>query len=68
MEGSGTTCNHCVRSVTNAVQNAVPGTAVTANLKTDTVTISNRDRIPLNKFVAAIVEKGYEVEPVTAQP
>ena len=55
---TGMTCNHCVCFVTNAVENTVHGTAVTVNLEIGTVTISNRDRIPLDKFVAAIVEKG----------
>ncbi len=55
-------CNHCVGSVTKAVQALDAAATVTVDLKTKAVQVGHTS-IPLEKIVAAIDEAGY---PVTA--
>lgn len=54
----GMTCGHCVRAVTEAVQEAAPGAEVAVDLAAGTVAISG----PADpaRVAAAIGEAGYE--------
>ena len=57
---SGMSCGHCVRAVTNAVQNVDPGAAVQVDLAGHAVVVqSQADRARLG---AAITDAGYDVE------
>ena len=40
---TGMTCEGCVRAVTNAIQRAVPGTAIEVELDTGRVTVDGAD-------------------------
>lgn len=56
---TGMTCDHCVRSVTNALKD-VPGVAeavVSLDEKKATVT---GDDVDVAKLIAAVEEEGYE--------
>lgn len=58
---SDMTCNHCVQTITRAVQAVEPGAAVSADLTTHRVSIeSTADAVALR---AAIAEEGYDVQP-----
>lgn len=59
---SGMSCGHCVRAVTEAVQEVDPGATVQVDLAQHTVMVrSETDRARLG---AAIVGAGYDVEGV----
>jgi len=54
-------CGHCVSTITQAVQQAVPGARVTADLAAHRVTIDGApDAEPVR---AAIAQAGYEAQP-----
>jgi copper chaperone len=54
----GMTCDHCVRSVTNAVKD-VPGVAdAKVSLETNSAVIEG-DQIDVNRIIEAIEEEGY---------
>jgi copper chaperone CopZ len=56
---SGMTCNHCVRTVGNALR-AVPGVQ-TANVQLpDRAEIEHDDTTSLDALVSAVVSSGYE--------
>lgn len=56
---SGMTCDHCVRSVTKAV-NEVPGVANTSvDLEAGKATVEGED-LDAARIIAAIEEEGYE--------
>ena len=58
---SDMTCNHCVQTITQAVQAVAPGAAVQTDLAAHRVTIeSTADAATLQ---AAIAEEGYDVQP-----
>lgn len=58
---SDMTCNHCVQTITRAVQAVAPGASVSADLTTHRVSIeSTADTSALQ---AAIAEEGYDVQP-----
>ncbi len=58
---SDMTCQHCVQTITRAVQSVAPGAAVQTDLADHRVTIeSPADAASLQ---AAIVEAGYDVQP-----
>jgi len=52
------TCGHCVKTITGAVNEAVPGAVVAVDLPTHRVTITGTDQA--DKVEAAIREAGYE--------
>ncbi len=57
---SGMSCGHCVRAVTEAVQEVDPGAAVQVDLAQHAVVVhSSAERARLG---AAIADAGYEVE------
>lgn len=54
-------CGHCVSTITQAVQQAVPGARVTVDLAAHRVTV---DGAPQAEVVrAAIAQAGYEAQP-----
>lgn len=56
---TGMTCDHCVRSVTKALQD-VPGvTSATVSLSDKAATVFG-DGIELSKLIEAVKEEGYE--------
>jgi copper chaperone len=56
---SGMTCDHCVRSITNAV-NELPGVArTTVDLEGGKATVEG-DELDAERIIAAIEEEGYE--------
>ena len=58
---SDMTCNHCVQTITRAVQDVAPDAAVHTDLAAHRVTIeSAADAAALR---AAIAEEGYDVQP-----
>ncbi|MFV0283901.1 MAG: heavy-metal-associated domain-containing protein [Castellaniella sp.] len=58
---SDMTCNHCVQTITQAVQGVAPGASVQTDLGSHRVTIeSTADAATLQ---AAIAEEGYDVQP-----
>lgn len=58
---SDMTCNHCVQTITRAVQGVAPDAAVQADLAAHRVTIESvADAVALR---AAIAEEGYDVQP-----
>lgn len=52
------TCGHCVKSITQAVQRAVPGAAVEVDLSAHRVTVSPAEQAAA--IEAAIREAGYD--------
>ncbi|WP_313700672.1 heavy-metal-associated domain-containing protein [Achromobacter sp.] len=52
------TCGHCVKTITGAVTEAVPGAVVATDLPTHRVTITGTDQA--DKVEAAIRDAGYE--------
>jgi len=62
LEVQGMTCDHCVRSVTNAIK-TVPGvTDVTVSLQGASAIVGGNG-IDVAKVVAAVAEEGYEAAP-----
>ncbi|CDM24419.1 heavy-metal-associated domain-containing protein [Castellaniella defragrans] len=58
---SDMTCNHCVQTITRAVQDVAPDAAVQTDLGAHRVTIeSSADAATLQ---AAIAEEGYDAQP-----
>jgi copper chaperone len=56
---TGMTCDHCVRSVTNALQD-VPGVqSASVSLESNSAEVSG-DGIDTAALVAAVAEEGYE--------
>ncbi|MBA4180548.1 MAG: hypothetical protein C0506_08180 [Anaerolinea sp.] len=56
---SGMTCDHCVRSVTNAVQD-VPGVSeAKVSLDTNSAVVKG-EAVDIQKILDAIEEEGYE--------
>ncbi len=55
---SGMTCEGCVRSVTNAIQRAVPGATVAVDLAAGKVTVS--DEADEAAITQAIDDAGFE--------
>ncbi len=56
------TCGHCVSTITQAVQQAVPGARVTADLAAHRVTVDNAPAA--DPVRAAIEQAGYEAQPL----
>lgn len=58
----GMMCQHCVQSVTKAV-NALPGvSSVEVNLEAKTVAVEHdAEAVPVEKIRAAIEDQGYDV-------
>lgn len=57
---SDMTCNHCVQTITKAVQTAAPGATVSTDLNTHRVMIESvADAAVLQ---AAIADEGYDVQ------
>lgn len=57
----GMTCGHCVRAVTEAVQDAAPGTTVQIDLNAGLVRVDGP--APVEAVTRAIEDAGYRVEP-----
>lgn len=55
----GLTCQHCVRAVTQAIQDADPKAAVQVDLATGTVRAETT--LPREKVAALVGEEGYKV-------
>ena len=59
----GMTCQHCVMSVSKAL-NSIPGlTNVRVNLVTGEATFENTQNISLDKIRQAVEDAGYKVVP-----
>jgi copper chaperone len=58
------TCNHCVRSVTNAVKGVDPGAEVAVDLPSGTVRVTTTAE--MEAVAAAIRQEGYSVKAVAA--
>jgi len=58
---SDMTCNHCVQTITQAVQAIAPGASVQADLAAHRVTIDTTTAAAA--LAAAIREAGYDVQP-----
>jgi copper chaperone len=58
------TCNHCVRSVTNAVKGVDPNADVTVDLPSGTVRV--KTTADTEAVAAAIRDEGYPVKAVDA--
>lgn len=52
-------CGHCVKSITQAVQQVAPGAQVQADLAAHTVSISDLPDADLPRVKAAMTEAGY---------
>lgn len=61
---SGMTCGGCARSVTRAVQSAIPGTAVEVDLASGRVQVDGTDDAAA--AARAVTDAGYEVASVDA--
>ena len=62
---TGMTCDHCVKTVTEAIEQ-VPGvTAAKVNLETNSAIVEG-DEMDLEKILAAVGEEGYTATPVAA--
>lgn len=57
----GMSCNHCVKHVTEALQQIDGVTGVTVNLEAKTAVVSMDAEIPMATFAAAIEDAGYDV-------
>lgn len=55
----GMSCQHCVKSVTRAIQAQDPDATVTVDLPTGRVQVDTD--LPRDAVAAAIAEEGYEV-------
>ncbi len=55
----GMTCDHCVRAITNAVQDVEGVSAADVSLETNSARVEG-DVIDVEKILAAIEEEGYE--------
>ncbi|WP_322999835.1 heavy-metal-associated domain-containing protein [Castellaniella sp.] len=58
---SDMTCNHCVQTITQAVQTAAPGATVSTDLNTHRVVIESAAAAAV--LQAAIADEGYDVQP-----
>lgn len=58
---SDMTCNHCVQTITKAVQTVSPGATVAADLAAHRVSIEARAEATV--LQAAIEDEGYDVRP-----
>lgn len=56
---SGMSCQHCVKAVTQAVQNLDPQASVSIDLPTGKVSVGST--ASLEQVKAAIAEEGYDV-------
>jgi len=55
-------CNHCVKTITDAIESTIPGTHVAIDLDRHIVTVTGTsDKIRLARI---IVEKGYTPEAI----
>ncbi|CAM5180832.1 Copper chaperone OS=Castellaniella defragrans OX=75697 GN=HNR28_002368 PE=4 SV=1 [Castellaniella defragrans] len=59
---SDMTCNHCVQTITEAVQAVSPGARVQADLSSHRVTVEPAENP--TALAAAIEDAGYDVHPV----
>lgn len=59
---SDMTCNHCVQTITQAVQTAAPGAAVTTDLASHRVSIEST--LDAARLQAVMAEEGYDAQPV----
>jgi copper chaperone len=59
---TGMTCDHCVRSVTNALQDVEGVTSATVDLAGKSAKVEG-DKLDPAKLIAAIEEEGYEARP-----
>jgi copper chaperone len=57
---TGMTCNHCIRSVTKAVQSVVPAADVDISLESGEVRVAGAG--DGEQVIAAIADAGYDVE------
>lgn len=60
----GMTCGHCVQAVQTAVRAVAPGTQVDVNLATGEVNVGGV--ADAGRVRAAIIDAGYEAEPLAA--
>ncbi|WP_298016492.1 heavy-metal-associated domain-containing protein [uncultured Castellaniella sp.] len=58
---SDMTCNHCVQTITQAVQAAAPGAVVSADLNAHRVVVESAADAGVLR--AAIADEGYDVRP-----
>lgn len=56
----GMTCGHCVRAVTQAVQNQDPAASVNVNLAAKEVGVESR--LSAEQVIALITEEGYSAK------
>ena len=63
---SGMTCDHCVRSVTQALESQEGVTRAAVDLKTGRARVDyDQSRVTPGQLEAAVVGEGYEAEEVT---
>jgi copper chaperone len=55
----GMTCQHCVRAVTQAIQNEDPKASVQVDLRAGTVQAETS--LPRDKVAALVAEEGYKI-------
>lgn len=56
------TCNHCIASITKAIQAIEPNAQVQANLETHRVTVQGN--MAQDVIIAALDDAGFEASPV----
>jgi copper chaperone len=61
---AGMTCDHCVRSVADAVHSVEPAAQVKVSLENSEVEVSGATKP--EPVIAAIVDAGYDAEPLAA--
>jgi len=60
---TGMTCEHCVRSVTQEINQVHGVTGVQVDLSTGRVTVESEEAVDDVAIAAAVEEAGYEVAP-----
>lgn len=56
---TGMTCDHCVKAITNAVQDVEGVASAKVSLASNSAVVEG-DRLDVKKIIAAIEEEGYE--------
>jgi copper ion binding protein len=57
----GMTCDHCVKHVTEALENIAGVKSAKVNLKKKSAEVKHEDQVTLEAMKAAVTEAGYEV-------
>ncbi|MDR0878376.1 MAG: copper ion binding protein [Treponema sp.] len=57
----GMTCEHCVKHVTEALENIAGVKSAKVNLRKKSAEVKHEDQVTLEAMKAAVTEAGYEV-------